>query len=284
MLTPPPSSRTHADLAVLIDDRAAHLPPTADQAASYAASREAAIAAQREATLASEQRRKEVMEARHAGEIAAKRREKEEKRRRRGEEEKRAEAQAQAGQAGEENEGQAEGEGEGPSRIEVEVPPLREGAATTGPPTGARGLAAPPAAAAAATASTPTSHQQPSPLPAPAPPPTRDLSTVAYTIIIEPRSSSLAWYDASLPRATYTTLDAAHEVQVWSYPQTPLQEARCRVFEDLWRRGYYMGGGLRFGGDFLVYPGACFGSLRRRLPFPPLVVTPSARRTHPPTD
>jgi len=27
------------------------------------------------------------------------------------------------------------------------------------------------------------------------------------------------------------------------------------VFEDLWRKGYFMGGGLRFGGDFLIYPG-----------------------------
>nr|CAG4637434.1 EOG090X0G6M [Ceriodaphnia reticulata] len=30
---------------------------------------------------------------------------------------------------------------------------------------------------------------------------------------------------------------------------------RCRVFIDLWRRGYYITPGEKFGGDFLVYPG-----------------------------
>lgn len=215
-----------ADLAVLVDDSAAHLPPTPAQAASYAASRSSAITAQREASLASEAERKALHEATHADEIAAKRRAKENRRR------------AQAARE------QGEGVGVGERTIEVSVPPLREGEATTGPP----------AAAAASSASS----SAPSPLPAPPAPASasRDLSTVPYTVIIEPRSSSLAWYDPALARATYATLESASEAGVWSYPQTPLQEARCRVFEDLWRRGHYMGGGLRFGGDFLVYPGA----------------------------
>ncbi|GAA5894080.1 hypothetical protein JCM8208_002343 [Rhodotorula glutinis] len=215
------------NLAVLVDDSAAHLPPTPAQAASYAASRSSAITAQREASLASEAERKALHEAKHADEIAAKRRAKDERRR------------AQAAREVAEKGAMAQEE-EGEGRIEVSVPPLREGETTTGPP------------ASAAAAGAPAS---PSPLPAPPTPASRDLSAVAYTIIIEPRSSSLAWYDPSLPRATYSTLEAASTAGVWSYPQTPLQEARCRVFEDLWRRGHYMGGGLRFGGDFLVYPG-----------------------------
>ncbi|GAA5931147.1 hypothetical protein JCM3775_004946 [Rhodotorula graminis] len=210
------------NLAVLVHDSAAHLPPTPAQAASYAASRSSAITAQREASLASEAERKALHEAKNADLIAAKRRAKEDRRR------------AQAAKELEDKGAMAEGDG----RIEVSVPPLREGETTTGPPS---------AAAAAPAPSTP--------LPAPPAPTSRDLSTVAYTIIIEPRSSSLAWYDPSLASATYSTLDAAAAAGVWSYPQTPLQEARCRVFEDLWRRGHYMGGGLRFGGDFLVYPG-----------------------------
>ncbi|GAA6054546.1 hypothetical protein JCM3770_006021 [Rhodotorula araucariae] len=204
-------------LAVLVDDPAAHLPPTAAQAASYATSRASAITAQRQAVLKSEAERKAVMEAKHAEQIAEKRREKDDRRR------------AAAARAG----------AEGGEALVVDVPGLRDGEPNTGAPAAARSSAAAPAL----------------PVPAPGPPPQRDLETVAYTIIIEPRSSSLAWYDPSLASATYATLEAASAAGVWSYPQTPLQEARCRVFEDLWRRGYYMGGGLRFGGDFLVYPG-----------------------------
>lgn len=85
-----------------------------------------------------------------------------------------------------------------------------------------------------------------------------DLASVAYTIVIQPTSDDLPWFDASA--ATYADLDAAREAGVWNYPSTPLQEARCKVFEDLWRRGNYMGGGLRFGGDFLIYPGECLSA------------------------
>ncbi|KAK0534338.1 tRNA-splicing endonuclease subunit [Tilletia horrida] len=41
----------------------------------------------------------------------------------------------------------------------------------------------------------------------------------------------------------------------WPYPSTPLERARCATFDDLHARGYYMGTGLRFGGEFVVYPG-----------------------------
>lgn len=30
---------------------------------------------------------------------------------------------------------------------------------------------------------------------------------------------------------------------------------RAAVFADLWEKGYYLTGGQKFGGDFLVYPG-----------------------------
>ncbi|XP_057370121.1 tRNA-splicing endonuclease subunit Sen34-like isoform X2 [Daphnia carinata] len=33
---------------------------------------------------------------------------------------------------------------------------------------------------------------------------------------------------------------------------------RCRVFSDLWEKGYYITAGEKFGGDFLVYPGDPF--------------------------
>jgi len=57
----------------------------------------------------------------------------------------------------------------------------------------------------------------------------------------------------------------------WSFPQTPqevshtvsekaantpsLQELQYKVFKDLWTKGYYLTAGLKYGGDYLVYPG-----------------------------
>ncbi|WFD18389.1 tRNA-intron lyase [Malassezia caprae] len=54
---------------------------------------------------------------------------------------------------------------------------------------------------------------------------------------------------------TYTTLKDAYAAGVWTYPQTLAERARCAVFEDLHSKGYFLSTGLRFGGDFVVYPG-----------------------------
>jgi len=54
---------------------------------------------------------------------------------------------------------------------------------------------------------------------------------------------------------TYTTLKDAHAAGIWTYPRTLTERARCAVFEDLHSKGYFLSTGLRFGGDFVVYPG-----------------------------
>ena len=62
----------------------------------------------------------------------------------------------------------------------------------------------------------------------------------------------------SMPGArinTYTTLQDAYAAGVWTYPSTLTERARCAVFEDLHSKGYFLSTGLRFGGDFVVYPG-----------------------------
>ena len=106
----------------------------------------------------------------------------------------------------------------------------------------------------------------PAPAPAPAPAPT---SNAIYTISVPTTSDTLAWYDSGSnsssndkleperPTYTYETLDEARAAHVWSYPSNAEERARCEVFRDLWEKGYYMGGGSKFGGDWLVYPGAC---------------------------
>ncbi|GAA5990401.1 hypothetical protein JCM5350_003685 [Sporobolomyces pararoseus] len=112
--------------------------------------------------------------------------------------------------------------------FQVFVPELKQGQETTGPPS---------------TTTTTSSREPP------------DLSSIPYTILIDTTSSSYPWYDPTSPTTTYSTLESAKEAGVWNYPSNRLQQSKCKVFEDLWKKGFYMGIGLRFGGDFLVYPG-----------------------------
>lgn len=202
-----------AEIAVLVDDLAAHTPPSSSQSIAYATSRAEAITAQQEASQLNTLEKQREFEEKNREKIEKKRAEKEKKRRDR----------------------------EG--KIEVVVPDLKEGEQTTGPP-------------ASALASPSSSALSPIPISTPSTASLPPASSLPYTILIEPSSSSLPWYDPSSASATYDTLEAAKDAGLWSYPTSPVQEARCKVFEDLWRRGFYMGGGIRFGGDFLVYPGS----------------------------
>jgi tRNA-splicing endonuclease subunit Sen34 len=101
---------------------------------------------------------------------------------------------------------------------------------------------------------------------------TTTASNAIYTISVPTTSDTLAWYDSNNNNDidndgddnperrhayTYETLDASRAAHVWSYPSNAEERARCEVFRDLWEKGYYMGGGSKFGGDWLVYPGAC---------------------------
>ncbi|KAI0303493.1 hypothetical protein B0F90DRAFT_1626799 [Multifurca ochricompacta] len=110
-----------------------------------------------------------------------------------------------------------------------------------------------------ASASTPVLTSLPQPLPHSNAPSERASSSPApvtnavYTISVPTTSDEFTWYDPALH--TYETLDAARKANVWHYPVTEEDRARCEVFRDLWEKGYYMGGGSKFGGDWLVYPG-----------------------------
>lgn len=53
----------------------------------------------------------------------------------------------------------------------------------------------------------------------------------------------------------YESLQEAFAAGVFTFPATQAERARCAVFEDLHKQGYYMSTGLRFGGDYVVYPG-----------------------------
>ncbi|KAL7283050.1 hypothetical protein ACG7TL_002474 [Trametes sanguinea] len=78
-------------------------------------------------------------------------------------------------------------------------------------------------------------------------------SVPSFTVTIPASSTEVEWYN---PNAhAYPTLASAREAGVWTYPSTPYERAKCKVFQDLWEKGNFMGGGIKFGGDFLVYPG-----------------------------
>ncbi|VDB95724.1 unnamed protein product [Peniophora sp. CBMAI 1063] len=74
-----------------------------------------------------------------------------------------------------------------------------------------------------------------------------------WTVSVAGGSDDLPWYHSD--RASYSSLDAARAAGVWTHPENEVDRTRCAVFRDLWEKGYYMGGGSKFGGDWLVYPG-----------------------------
>ncbi|PIL30499.1 hypothetical protein GSI_07199 [Ganoderma sinense ZZ0214-1] len=83
--------------------------------------------------------------------------------------------------------------------------------------------------------------------------PSKAAALQTFNVTIPASSLQLEWYAPDV--AKYTTLDAARQAGVWTYPATPYERAKCRIFRDLWDKGNFMGGGIKFGGDFLVYPG-----------------------------
>ena len=80
-----------------------------------------------------------------------------------------------------------------------------------------------------------------------------EVTTPAHPVIISTLSSEVPWYHPQIH--SYDTIEAAKAAGIWSYPETLHEKAKCAVFKDLWSKGNFLGGGLKFGGDYLVYPG-----------------------------
>ncbi|KAJ7098069.1 hypothetical protein B0H15DRAFT_641668 [Mycena belliarum] len=74
-----------------------------------------------------------------------------------------------------------------------------------------------------------------------------------YTVLIPASSTFFEWYNDSA--CLFTSIDSAKAAGIWEYPSTLHERAKCGVFRGLWEQGMYMGGGIKFGGDYLVYPG-----------------------------
>jgi tRNA-splicing endonuclease subunit Sen34 len=78
-------------------------------------------------------------------------------------------------------------------------------------------------------------------------------ASTSYTVVIPASSLSFEWCNSE--RCTYTTIASAKAAGIWEYPSNLHERAKCGVFRGLWEQGYFMGGGIKFGGDYLVYPG-----------------------------
>lgn len=74
-----------------------------------------------------------------------------------------------------------------------------------------------------------------------------------YIVEVPATSSAFAWY-APEPNS-YHSIASARAAGIWDYPSDIHERAKCGVFKDLWEKGNFMGSGIRFGGDYLVYPG-----------------------------
>jgi tRNA-splicing endonuclease subunit Sen34 len=82
----------------------------------------------------------------------------------------------------------------------------------------------------------------------------RGTSTQSYTITIPASSTTLPWCIQSRS-GTYTTIESAKAAGIWNYPSNLHERAMCGVYKSLWDQGFFMGSGIKFGGDYLVYPG-----------------------------
>ncbi|RKP07733.1 hypothetical protein THASP1DRAFT_30458 [Thamnocephalis sphaerospora] len=61
------------------------------------------------------------------------------------------------------------------------------------------------------------------------------------------------WHSETLNETAFDTLASARSAGVWLFPRTAAERRRLRVYHDLWRRGWWLGSGLKFGGDYLAY-------------------------------
>ncbi|CAE6415592.1 unnamed protein product [Rhizoctonia solani] len=93
-------------------------------------------------------------------------------------------------------------------------------------------------------------QQQAEPSPLAEPEPAAPIVTL-HTVHVPGPSSELPWYAAQI----FHTIDEARGAGVWSYPRDVKERAECAVFRDLWEKGNYLGPGIKFGGNYLVYPG-----------------------------
>ncbi|CAJ0758563.1 5997_t:CDS:2 [Entrophospora sp. SA101] len=64
-------------------------------------------------------------------------------------------------------------------------------------------------------------------------------------INIKTSSKSLKWYNDDNNK--FKTLELAKQSKVWTWPETPQEEYKYKIYCDLWNKGYFISSGLKFG-------------------------------------
>ena len=78
-------------------------------------------------------------------------------------------------------------------------------------------------------------------------------TTVSATPDVTPSPQS--WFIPRTGESLFADLDSARAAGVWTYPENLVERSRCATFRRLWEDGMYLGQGIKFGGEFLGYPG-----------------------------
>ncbi|CAI2175302.1 16768_t:CDS:2 [Funneliformis geosporum] len=81
---------------------------------------------------------------------------------------------------------------------------------------------------------------------------TSKISGFAPVINIQ-TTSSFSWYNDN--GNCYSSIDLAKQNNLWVWPNVQKEIQKYKVYSDLWDRGYYITSGIKFGGDYLLYPG-----------------------------
>ncbi|CAG8656373.1 8513_t:CDS:2, partial [Funneliformis mosseae] len=66
-------------------------------------------------------------------------------------------------------------------------------------------------------------------------------------------TSSFPWYNDN--GNCYSSIDIAKQNNLWVWPNVQKDIQKYKVYCDLWDQGYYITSGIKFGGDYLLYPG-----------------------------
>jgi tRNA-splicing endonuclease subunit Sen34 len=78
----------------------------------------------------------------------------------------------------------------------------------------------------------------------------------APIINIKTSSKSFAWY--SNDDNCFSHINISKQNNLWTWPNNPKDIQKYKVYCDLWNRGYYITSGIKFGGDYLLYPGKLY--------------------------
>ncbi|CAG8522926.1 24192_t:CDS:2 [Dentiscutata erythropus] len=78
------------------------------------------------------------------------------------------------------------------------------------------------------------------------------IKAFAPTTTIKTSSTSFAWYNDN--DYCFDSLEVARLAGLWTWPSTPKEQYKYNIYCDLWNRGYFITSGIKFGGDYLLYP------------------------------